>query len=79
MPGTYAVIAARIGGATSCRMGLWDAVMIKDNHVAVAGGVGPAVARAKAAGVERISARPIGSTRSSRRSWPAPRISCSTI
>ena len=46
--------ATRMGGATNYRMGLWDAVMIKDNHVAVAGGVGPAVARAKAAGVQRI-------------------------
>ena len=35
-------------------MGLWDAAMIKDNHVAVAGGVGPAVARAVAAGIKRI-------------------------
>jgi nicotinate-nucleotide pyrophosphorylase (carboxylating) len=46
--------ATRMGGATNHRMGLWDAAMIKDNHVAVAGGVGEAVARAKAAGVERI-------------------------
>lgn len=46
--------ATRMGGATNYRMGLWDAVLIKDNHVAVAGGVGPAVARAKAAGVARI-------------------------
>jgi len=46
--------ATRMGGATNYRMGLWDAVLIKDNHVAVAGGVGPAVARAKAADVERI-------------------------
>ena len=46
--------ATRMGGATNHRMGLWDAAMIKDNHVAVAGGVGPAVARAKAAGIERI-------------------------
>jgi nicotinate-nucleotide pyrophosphorylase (carboxylating) len=46
--------ATRQGGATNHRMGLWDAAMIKDNHVAVAGGVGPAVARAKAAGVQRI-------------------------
>ena len=36
------------------RMGLWDAAMIKDNHVAVAGGVGEAVRRAVAAGIERI-------------------------
>ncbi|MEO8313158.1 MAG: carboxylating nicotinate-nucleotide diphosphorylase [Pseudomonadota bacterium] len=46
--------ATRMGGATNYRMGLWDAAMIKDNHVAVAGGVGSAVARAKAAGLERI-------------------------
>jgi nicotinate-nucleotide pyrophosphorylase (carboxylating) len=46
--------AARMGGATNYRMGLWDAVLIKDNHVAVAGGVGRAVERAKAAGVARI-------------------------
>ena len=46
--------ATRMGGATNHRMGLWDAAMIKDNHVAVAGDVAEAVLRAKAAGVERI-------------------------
>jgi len=46
--------ATRMGGATNHRMGLWDAAMIKDNHVAVAGDVGEAVARAKRAGIERI-------------------------
>lgn len=46
--------ATRMGGAQNHRMGLWDAAMIKDNHVAVAGGVGEAVRRAKAAGVARI-------------------------
>jgi nicotinate-nucleotide pyrophosphorylase (carboxylating) len=46
--------ATRMGGATNHRMGLWDAAMIKDNHVAVAGGVAGAVRRAKDAGVERI-------------------------
>lgn len=46
--------ATRMGGATNHRMGLWDAAMIKDNHVAVAGGVAEAVRRAKDAGVERI-------------------------
>ena len=40
--------ATRMGGATNHRMGLWDAAMIKDNHVAVAGSVGEAVRRAKA-------------------------------
>lgn len=46
--------ATRMGGATNHRMGLWDAAMIKDNHVAVAGSVDEAVARAVAAGIERI-------------------------
>jgi len=46
--------ATRMGGARNHRMGLWDAAMIKDNHVAVAGGVGEAVARAKAAGIAEI-------------------------
>lgn len=46
--------ATRMGGATNHRMGLWDAAMIKDNHVAVAGGVSEAVARAVAARIERI-------------------------
>jgi nicotinate-nucleotide pyrophosphorylase (carboxylating) len=46
--------ATRMGGATNHRMGLWDAAMIKDNHVAVAGGVGPAAAAAKAAGIATI-------------------------
>ena len=43
-----------MGGAQNHRMGLWDAAMIKDNHVAVAGSVGEAVRRAVAAGIERI-------------------------
>ncbi|MBO9713589.1 carboxylating nicotinate-nucleotide diphosphorylase [Sphingomonas sp.] len=46
--------ATRMGGATNHRLGLWDAAMIKDNHVAVAGSVGEAVRRAAAAGITRI-------------------------
>ncbi len=46
--------ATRMGGATNHRMGLWDAAMIKDNHVAVAGDVGEAVRRARDAGVASI-------------------------
>ncbi|MEO9461911.1 MAG: carboxylating nicotinate-nucleotide diphosphorylase [Marinomonas sp.] len=46
--------ATRMGGAQNHRMGLWDAAMIKDNHVGVAGSVGEAVRRAAAAGVEHI-------------------------
>jgi nicotinate-nucleotide pyrophosphorylase (carboxylating) len=46
--------ATRTGGAQNHRMGLWDAAMIKDNHVAIAGSVGEAVRRAAAAGIEQI-------------------------
>ena len=46
--------ATRMGGAQNHRMGLWDAAMIKDNHVAVAGGIAPAVRRAVEAGIARI-------------------------
>ncbi len=46
--------ATRMGGASNHRMGLWDAAMIKDNHVLVAGDVGEAVRRARDAGVETI-------------------------
>ena len=46
--------ATRMGGAQNHRMGLWDAAMIKDNHVLVAGGVGEAVRRAREAGVANV-------------------------
>jgi nicotinate-nucleotide pyrophosphorylase (carboxylating) len=46
--------ATRMGGAKNHRMGLWDAAMIKDNHIAVAGSVGEAVRRARAAGVAEV-------------------------
>ena len=46
--------ATKQGGAQNHRMGLYDAAMIKDNHVAVAGSVGEAVRRAAQAGVKPI-------------------------
>lgn len=46
--------ATRMGGAQNHRMGLWDAAMIKDNHVLVAGGVAEAVRRAREGGVATI-------------------------
>jgi nicotinate-nucleotide pyrophosphorylase (carboxylating) len=39
--------AVRVGGGESHRYGLDDAVLVKDNHLAVAGGVGEAVRRAR--------------------------------
>lgn len=40
--------AVRAGGGSNHRYGLDDAVLIKDNHVAVAGGIVPAITRARA-------------------------------
>jgi nicotinate-nucleotide pyrophosphorylase (carboxylating) len=40
--------AVRAGGGSNHRFGLDDAVLIKDNHIAVAGGVRAAIERAKA-------------------------------
>ena len=40
--------AVRVGGGSNHRFGLDDAVLIKDNHVAIAGGVRTAVERARA-------------------------------
>jgi nicotinate-nucleotide pyrophosphorylase (carboxylating) len=41
--------AVRCGGGFNHRFGLDDAVLIKDNHIAVAGGIAPVLARARAA------------------------------
>lgn len=43
--------AVRAGGGHNHRDGLWDAILIKDNHVAAAGGVRPAIERARRAGM----------------------------
>lgn len=40
--------AVAVGGATNHRIGLYDAILIKDNHVRLAGGVAAAVARCRA-------------------------------
>jgi nicotinate-nucleotide pyrophosphorylase (carboxylating) len=49
-PGLRAVekYAIRAGGGSNHRFGLDDAVLIKDNHVAIAGGIRPAVERVRA-------------------------------
>jgi nicotinate-nucleotide pyrophosphorylase (carboxylating) len=40
--------AVRMGGGTNHRMGLYDAILIKDNHLVAAGGVRAAVERSRA-------------------------------
>jgi nicotinate-nucleotide pyrophosphorylase (carboxylating) len=50
-PGLRALEKAAVvhGGGTNHRTGLFDAILIKENHAALAGGVGPAVEAARAA------------------------------
>ncbi|MCP8895740.1 carboxylating nicotinate-nucleotide diphosphorylase [Shinella daejeonensis] len=50
IPGLRALekYAVRMGGGSSHRYGLDDAILIKDNHIAVAGGVGGAIRAARA-------------------------------
>src|SRR4051812_15199785 len=44
--------AVAAGGGVNHRSGLWDAVLIKENHIAAAGGVGEAVRRVRDAGAQ---------------------------
>jgi nicotinate-nucleotide pyrophosphorylase (carboxylating) len=44
-------MAAAAGGITNHRMGLWDAILIKNNHIAAAGGVRAALERVRGATV----------------------------
>ncbi len=52
-PGLRALekLAVRCGGGTNHRFGLFDAILIKDNHLRLAGGVAEAVRRAREQGV----------------------------
>lgn len=52
VPGLRALqrYAVRVGGGVNHRFGLFDAILIKENHIAAAGGVAPALERARAAG-----------------------------
>lgn len=51
LPGLRALEKAAVaaGGGTNHRMGLYDAILIKENHAALAGGVAEAVRRAREA------------------------------
>jgi nicotinate-nucleotide pyrophosphorylase (carboxylating) len=40
--------AVRVGGGINHRTGLYDGVLIKENHIAAAGGIGEAISRARA-------------------------------
>jgi nicotinate-nucleotide pyrophosphorylase (carboxylating) len=49
LPGLRALskYAVRVGGGTNHRIGLFDMVLVKDNHIGAAGGITSAVARAR--------------------------------
>jgi nicotinate-nucleotide pyrophosphorylase (carboxylating) len=49
LPGLRALskYAVRVGGAANHRVGLWDMVLIKDNHIACAGSIAAAVSAAR--------------------------------
>ena len=53
-PGMRAIekAAAAAGGVTNHRMGLYDAVLIKNNHIAAAGGVRNAIERTRTSGLD---------------------------
>jgi nicotinate-nucleotide pyrophosphorylase (carboxylating) len=56
-PGLRAIekYAVRVGGGRSHRSGLYDAIMIKDNHIQAAGGIAAAVERALAQASHTLS------------------------
>jgi nicotinate-nucleotide pyrophosphorylase (carboxylating) len=56
-PGLRALEKAAVaaGGATNHRTGLYDAILIKENHIALAGGIAAAVRRAREAAPELAS------------------------
>jgi nicotinate-nucleotide pyrophosphorylase (carboxylating) len=53
MPGLRILekLATEAGGITNHRMGLYDAILIKNNHIAAAGGIRDAIGRARALGL----------------------------
>ena len=63
-PGLRALEKAAVaaGGATNHRAGLYDAILIKENHAALAGGVGAAVRSARARGARAPRSRSSAAT-----------------
>ena len=56
--------AVRCGGGTNHRFGLDDAILLKENHLRIAGGIAPLPSRARAQRACRSRSRPRRSTRS---------------
>ena len=69
--------AVRCGGGTNHRFGLYDAILLKENHLRIAGGIAPAVAALRAT-ASRSRSRPRRSTRSREALAAGADGSCST-
>jgi len=56
MPGLRLLEKAAVaaGGASNYRVGLYDAVLLKENHIALAGGIGPAIAAVRQANTQLL-------------------------
>ena len=50
--------AVRVGGCFNHRMGLFDAFLIKENHIAACGGIDAAVSKAKSVPIDPPKAKP---------------------
>jgi len=61
--------AVRAGGGSNHRFGLFDAILLKENHIALAGGITAALARAKQFAASRVQA---GSEMTAYESFRAP-------
>ena len=55
--------AVRCGGGANHRAGLYDAVLVKENHLRIAGGVGPAVAALNGRGGVEVEAETLAQVR----------------
>lgn len=47
--------AVRMGGGSNHRMGLWDGILIKDNHISACGGITEAISKARSASPSRMN------------------------
>ncbi len=55
--------AVRCGGGANHRAGLYDAVLVKENHLRIAGGIGPAVAALNGRGGVEVEAETLAQVR----------------
>lgn len=66
--------AVRTGGGSNHRLGLYDAILIKENHIALAGGIAEAIRRARAARERRSAPAELTAYESFRAAEPQPAL-----